>query len=150
MPSSRQAEAERLARAAVNAAMRSIYDRQTFTIEKFGRHPDGYYHARVRIGEQAYYLHLKYGSWLVPGHIKGRPVLKEPEALLGPIGSEVKYALSEKWFPIYQAEMRDKAHQEQEAKRNARRFEDTSGTGEAGAGHGVPEAGDPGDAPDEA
>lgn len=52
-------------------------ERRTFTIAKFGRHTEGYFHARVAIGGRAFYTHRKSGSWLVPGTVGSREVLKE-------------------------------------------------------------------------
>lgn len=48
-----------------------------FTVEKFGRSSQGYFHAKVLIEDQPLYVHRRYGSWMAPGHIKGKPVLKE-------------------------------------------------------------------------
>jgi hypothetical protein len=70
---------EELAESAV-AKVRSgeTNKRRGFTITKFGKHPDGYYHARVTpSGGATVYVFCKYGSWMAPGSIKGKAVLKE-------------------------------------------------------------------------
>jgi hypothetical protein len=78
-------------------AIREISARRRFTVSKFARHQDGYLHARVIVDGQRWYFHCRYGSWLAPGQIGTRTVLREPEGLLGQvIGREVKYTLAEK------------------------------------------------------
>lgn len=87
---------EREARAAVNEAVRGAYDRRRFAIEKFGRHRDGYLHARVISDGRPYYITCRYGSWTLIGKIDGQSVEKEPEAVFGShVGREMLYALSE-------------------------------------------------------
>ena len=87
------AEAAREAAEAIGA----INAHRHFTISKFGRHPDGYLHARVVLDGRRHYFHRRYGSWLAPGHLGNKAVLKEAEALFGEtIGREVKYSLAEK------------------------------------------------------
>ena len=72
-------------------------DRRPFTISKFGYHEDGYLHARVVVAGRKFYFHCKYGSWMAPGRVGGRQVLKEPEAILPPdLGVDVKFALAER------------------------------------------------------
>lgn len=108
---------EREARAAVNEAVRAAYDRRQFVIEKFGRHRDGYLHARLLVGERPVYITCQYGSWLAPGQLDGREVDKEPEALLGPdIGREVRFALSEE---AQRFERREREHAEPAAAKTA-------------------------------
>jgi hypothetical protein len=70
--------------------------RRDFTISKFSRHEDGYLHARVVVGGRKFYFNCQFGSWLAPGRLNGQPIWKEPEALLGPIGTNVKFALAER------------------------------------------------------
>lgn len=150
----------RAARAAVDAAVRDSYDRKRFTIERFGRHRDGYLHAQVKIdGTQVLYIHRRYGSWLVPGHIKGRTVLKEPEAALGStMGTAVKYALADAATPFDTAARRERERQAEAAKTARQKEEAKDGNDtpsdaddgrvddEAEPDPGVPEAGDRGDA----
>jgi hypothetical protein len=70
---------------AVAAASREVaeivgqsYSRRSMTITKFGRHADGYLHARVTVnGGATLYVHRKFGSWFCPGVERGRSVLKE-------------------------------------------------------------------------
>jgi hypothetical protein len=88
--------AEQAAREAAEA-VGAINARRRFTVSKFGRHADGYLHARVVVDGRPYYFHRRYGSWLAPGQVGTKSVLKEAEALVGPeIGREVKYALAGK------------------------------------------------------
>lgn len=51
--------------------------RRPWTITKFGRHNDGYLHARITVNTTTLYVHTKHGSWLAPGEEKGRAVYKE-------------------------------------------------------------------------
>lgn len=51
--------------------------RRTWTITKFGRHTDGYLHARVTVNATTIYVHHKSGSWMAPGESGGKAVLKE-------------------------------------------------------------------------
>lgn len=89
---------ERLARTAVDRAIEEDRSRRGFTITKFGRHGAGFYHARVTVDGNAIYVHRRFGSWMCPGVIEGRTVVKEVEALLVGTscegrGKEVKEAL---------------------------------------------------------
>ena len=78
-------------------AVGAISARREFTISKFGRHENGYLHARCVTMGRSWYVTNRYGSWLLPGHIHGRAVLKEPEAVWGNVlGREIKYALAAK------------------------------------------------------
>lgn len=65
-------------------------ERRGFTITKFERHEDGYFHARVtpRDGNPVY-VHRRFGSWLAPGTLRGRVVLRE-------VQYDVKVALQQK------------------------------------------------------
>lgn len=60
-----------------------------FTVSRFGKHPDGYFHAKVSVGDKSFYVHRRFGSWLAPGEINGKAVLKE-------INYEIKQALQQK------------------------------------------------------
>lgn len=87
----RHAEVERLSIAAVDEAIDQLANpvdpeeepvrrggRRGFTITKFGRHEDGYLHARVTPKDgKPVYVHCRFGSWMAPGTINGNPVLKE-------------------------------------------------------------------------
>lgn len=111
-------------------------------IERFGRHADGYFHARIVVGGRRFYLHRRYGSWLAPGTWGGRAVLKEPEAVLGSqLGQAVKYELShvsQKFHPTAE-----------EVKTDDHAASDAGGDDPAGRDDGLPEGGDQGHAPDE-
>src|SRR5438270_129139 len=107
------AEAAREAAEAVGA----MSARRRFTISKFGRHEDGYLHARVVVDGRPWYFHCRFGSWLAPGQIALQTVLREPEGLLGPeIGREVKYVLAEQARAVRAAEAKELARREAEAK----------------------------------
>lgn len=109
------------ARRAVNEAVSSSFTRMQFKVERFERHRDGYLHARVVVGEQAHYFHRRYGSWLAPGHVGGKAVLKEPEALLGSeIGRELKFKLSELSRPYDQHARQERAQREERERRASR------------------------------
>jgi hypothetical protein len=96
MTETKEQRVARQAAAAVREAVGAAYDRRRFAIEKFGRHRDGYLHARVIFDGRPYYISCQFGSWLLPGQINGREVLKEPEALFGSaLGRELKFMLSE-------------------------------------------------------
>jgi hypothetical protein len=85
---SREKEAARLGRAAAAKAIeQDRAERRGYTITKFERHEDGYYHARVTVDGKPIYMHRRYGSWLCPGTVNGRAILKEVEPLL--IGTSV-------------------------------------------------------------
>jgi len=49
----------------------------SFRVLHFGRHPDGYLHARVQANGGPIYVHCRWGSWMAPGTVNGKPVLKE-------------------------------------------------------------------------
>lgn len=72
---------ERLAREAARAAAEIVSDTNrlsSFRITKFGRHKDGYFHARVSINGETVYVHCQWGSWFLPrevGSRSGREVL---------------------------------------------------------------------------
>lgn len=95
---------ERSARAARQALQQAIgedMDRMRFRFDTdprgrptFGRHRNGYLHARIIVdGETKVYLHLRYGSWLIDAE---NGVLREPEAVLGSdLGRTVKFVLSD-------------------------------------------------------
>lgn len=93
--------AARAARQALHSAIGEDYERRRFKFDTdphgrptFGRHRDGYLHARIIVdGATRVYFHCRYGSWLAPGD---RGVMKEPEALLGTdLGRTVKYTLAD-------------------------------------------------------
>lgn len=101
----------------VNELLAGERARREFTVSKFGRHADGYLHARVVVNGRAFYFHDRWGSWLAPGHSpSGRELYKEPEALLGSLmGREVKWDLAAKartW--------RERERRALEAEKNAR------------------------------
>lgn len=147
-----------MARAASAAAARAVAGRGRTDqevaglIEKFGRHADGYLHARVKVGEERFYFHRRYGSWLAPGHVGQAAVLKEPEALLGSVlGREVKFALSAKSQPFDQAVRRERAEREERdrhARSGAKSSEQPGGSGEPAGADRLPEAGDSGRTPE--
>lgn len=145
---------ERKVNRAVQAATRAVHDimgqqwdRKRLKIDKFGRHRDGYLHARVLVdGDRVAYFHRRYGSWLAPGN---EGMLKEPEALLGgALGRSLKYQLSEASEPWDTRERRERERQLEEAKRAKQRERDTRETSEPEGDHppadaaGVPEARD--------
>lgn len=113
-------------------AVGAIHARRHFTISRFGRHRDGYLHARVIVDGRPWYFHHRFGSWLVPGHMSRRSVLKEAEAVLGSaIGREVKYALAEKARAYRRAEIKQEAN-------DGTRTDDSAGSGDrlpTGADH---------------
>jgi hypothetical protein len=94
-----ETKAQRVVRLAEASVERATGERRGFTITKFGRHEDGYLHARVTpAGGTPIYVHRKFGSWMAPGELKGRPVLKEIAQ------KEVKVALQAKAFSLEKAE----------------------------------------------
>jgi hypothetical protein len=133
----------RLDRAAQEAAstvgrlLRDEWAMKQFTVDKFGRHRDGYLHARVLIGEEAFYVHRRFGSWMLPGAINGRHVLRE---VLAPYN----VALQERARPFERAE-RDHEARLQEAidaaAQAAREATDAVSDDQAAAAAGVPEEG---------
>lgn len=56
------ADAARAAREIVGDTSRL----SSFRILRFGRHPDGYFHASVSVDGHKSYVHCRYGSWLHP------------------------------------------------------------------------------------
>lgn len=74
-------QVEQLARQAGQKAAREVQaeqSRRPFTITKFSRHELGYLHARVTPKDgKPVYVHCRFGSWMAPGTINGRSVLKE-------------------------------------------------------------------------
>jgi hypothetical protein len=140
--------AAREAARAVNAAVSSEYNRRIFTISKFGRHPDGWLHARVVVNGTPFYFHRRYGSWLAPGTIGLREVLKEPEALLGSnLGRDVKFALSDKSAPFDAADRKAREEAENARKQAVRPTAIPADPGEDGGDAGVRVGGHSGDAP---
>lgn len=101
---SKAEQVERLARASVDKAL--AVGRREFTITKFGRHENGYLHARITINGDGYYVHRRFGSWMAPGNVAGRAVLKEIDALIGGNAIEIKEALQTKARSIERAEKR--------------------------------------------
>ena len=81
-----------------STAARNRAERRPFTITKFGRHKDGYFHARVTINGETIYTHCQSGSWMIPGHIGDRPVLKEL------VSMEIKKELQSKVRTVLKAE----------------------------------------------
>lgn len=109
MPESKQETVERLARQGVDKALaEDERERREFTITKFGRHENSYFHARVTIAGTSYYVHRRYGSWMAPGEQGGRAVLKEIDALIGRNAIDVKTALQTKARAIEKAERRER------------------------------------------
>jgi hypothetical protein len=105
---------EEAARAAAET-IGALRAQRHFTVSKFGRHPDGYPHARVVMDGRPYYFHCRYGSWLAPGHLNGKGLLKEPEALLGAeIGREVRFTLAEKARLLRLAEAKEQAKEQEQ------------------------------------
>lgn len=98
-----ESRASRVRRLAERGVERAMGERRDFTITKFGRSEDGYFHARVTpAGGKPVYVHRKHGSWLAPGRVRGRELLKELEGLGFPI--EVKVELQKKARAIERAE----------------------------------------------
>lgn len=61
--------AERAVADAARAAREVVSDTHrlsSFRILRFGRHPDGYFHASVSVNGDKAYVHCRYGSWLHP------------------------------------------------------------------------------------
>lgn len=105
MAESTEQKAVRLGASAGRAVAREAMEgrRRGFTITKFGRHEDGYFHAWVNIDGDRFYVHRRHGSWLAPGKVGERAVLKELEALM-PDGLDVKVALQLKARAVEKAE----------------------------------------------
>lgn len=101
-PETDSAKLQRLAREGVRKA---AGERRGFTITKFGVHEDGYFHAFVVINGDRYYVHRRFGSWMAPGSISGRAVLKEVESICGGEISamDIKRALQDKARPVEKA-----------------------------------------------
>lgn len=114
----REQAVERLSRTAVDKAVaQDRADRRGFTITKFGRHPDGYWHARVTVDGKPIYMHRRYGSWMCPGTLNGQSMLKEIEALLlgtscDGQGKEIKEALQTNARRLERAERKSDDSQE--------------------------------------
>lgn len=115
------ARVEELARTAVDKAVaEDRAERRGFTITKFGRHETGYFHARVTIDGQPFYLHRRFGSWMAPGEVDGARVMKEVEGIvLGTSvqgrGKEIKEALQQKARATEKAERRNDPDQEEDS-----------------------------------
>lgn len=78
--SATETDSEKVVRLSQTAARKAVEGRtrRGFTITKFGRHEDGYFHARVTGSDGTpVYVHRRYGSWLAPGSLQGRAVMKE-------------------------------------------------------------------------
>lgn len=119
MTSDREQQVEQLARTAVDKAVaEDRAERRGFTITKFGRHEDGFYHARVTVDGKPIYLHRRWGSWMCPGTINGQSMLKEVEALVigtscAGRGKEIKEALQTKVRQIERRERQEDSSAEQ-------------------------------------
>lgn len=101
---------EQLSRDAVDKAVaQEKAERRGYTITKFGRHDNGYWHARVTVDGQGYYLHRRFGSWMAPGQLNGLTIMKEVEGLVvgssvDGRGKEIKEVLQQKAHAIEKAE----------------------------------------------
>lgn len=81
----REEKVVRLARQGVERAMRE------FTITKMSRHEMGYLHARITpAGGRPIYVHRRFGSWMAPGKIGDREVMKELESFGLPQAAKVE------------------------------------------------------------
>lgn len=80
--STRESDEAKVARLA-RESVRKATEQRGFSIVRFGVHDDGYFHARVTINGQPFYVHRRYGSWMAPGTLNKRPILKEIEAIGG-------------------------------------------------------------------
>lgn len=86
-----ETDRQKVVRLAEQGVERAVGERRSFTITKFGRHPElGYFHARVTHGGRTFYVHRKWGSWLAPGKVRGRELMKELEALGIPFEAKVE------------------------------------------------------------
>lgn len=86
-----ETKAQKVVRLAEQGVEKALRDRRPFTITKLSRHEDGYLHARVTpSGGQPIYVHRRYGSWMAPGEIGGRKVMKELEAFGLPTAAKVE------------------------------------------------------------
>jgi len=128
--------ASRAARQALQQAIGEDMDRMRFKWDTdphgrptFGRHRDGYLHARIIVdGTRKVYLHLRYGSWLIDGD---SGTLREPEAVLGSeLGRTVKFTLSDE---AARFTARERAHE-----RHTNPPSDTKSTGQPVPDAGVP------------
>lgn len=101
---------EQLSREAVDKAVaQEKAERRGYTITKFGRHDNGYFHARVTVDGRGFYMHARFGSWMVPGQLNGATVMKEVEGLVVGTsvegrGKEIKEVLQQKVHAIQKAE----------------------------------------------
>lgn len=139
---SRLDHAVREAHRAVHEAIGAAYERRRFSVEKFGRHRDGYLHALIRVDAGKVYFHQRFGSWLAPGSWHGRELLKEPEALLGTeLGRAVKYELSDCDKRFRSAEHKREEAANAAASADTTAAPDTGGDGPSAAPAGVPEDG---------
>lgn len=82
---------QKVTRLAAEGMQKALGDRRPFTVTKFSRHPDGYLHARITpSGAKPVYVHRRFGSWLAPGMIRGREVMKELESFGLPTAAKVE------------------------------------------------------------
>lgn len=111
------------------------HQRAAFKVEKFGVHADGYLHARISLNGERFYVHRRYGSWQMPGHIGGHAAHRE---VLYPFNA----ALQE-----YAAPFDRKRREEREARDAASKPANPGGDSQTVPPDRVPEGGDRTDAP---
>lgn len=131
--------AERIARDMARAAAEVIGDTNklsSFRVTKFGRHRDGYFHARITVNSETFYVHCRWGSWMVPTTV-GETRSGQRELL-----SPFRDVLCERMRAFERVENQRRAEAEKEAK-NGRK-----GSSATVVDGGLPEGGDPDGAPD--
>jgi hypothetical protein len=102
------AEDERLMAEAARDVIEPVGRCDSFRITKFSMHPDGYLHARLSTEGVTYYVHDRFGSWMAPGSVDGKIVLKD-------VLSPYRNALADKARAFRKAASRREAAMEGEA-----------------------------------
>lgn len=92
-----ETQEQQLKRLGRTAAEKALAPDRDFTITKFSRHEEGYFHARVTAEDKTVYFHRKYGSWMAPGTKGKQHLLKEVEGLFSAdVATPIKQALAAK------------------------------------------------------